>query len=77
MTEVTVKLSSDTVTDIVVQDLKSALQGLTRDAKSRASGPGFAIFEHDLTEDLAEIERHRQALKLVLEYYGEFDHDEP
>ena len=75
MTEVTVTLSSDTVTDIVVQDLKSALEGLTRDAKNRESGPGFAIFEHDLQADLAEIERHRSALKLVLEYYGEFDHD--
>lgn len=75
MTEVTVTLSSDTVTDIVVQDLKSALDGLTGDVKTRKAG-GFAIFEHDLAEDLAEIERHRAALKLVLEYYGEFDHDD-
>ena len=69
MTEVTVKLSSDTVTDIVAQELTSALEGLIRDAQARATDRGFAIFDHDATADLAEINRHCAALNLILEYY--------
>ena len=56
--------------DITIQNLKEALEILKEDHKRRKKGHALAIFEHDITEDLAEIKRHIKAFKTVLLYYG-------
>ena len=72
MTKVTVELLSDTVTEIVVQNLSEALSGLIQDYKNRATNAGSAIFDHDPEMDRIEIQRHIDALHLVLGYYVKY-----
>jgi hypothetical protein len=55
---------------IVRSDLKNALGSLRRDLKSRKSGKGVCIFYADKAKDVAEIQRHIDAFKIVLKYYG-------
>ena len=67
----TVELLSDTVTQIVLQDLSEALDSLVIAQKHR-SGTGFAIFDSDPALDRIEIQRHIDALHLVISYYGKY-----
>jgi len=65
-----VEICSQGLDSIIRGDLKSVLDSLKRDLKARKSGKGVCIFHMDKTEDVAEIERHVDAFKVVLKYYG-------
>jgi hypothetical protein len=65
-----VEICSQGLDAIVRSDLKSVLDSLKRDLKARKSGKGVGIFDTDKAEDVAEIQRHIEAFKIVLKYYG-------
>lgn len=65
-----VEICSQGLDSIIRGDLKSVLDSLKRDLKARKSGKGVCIFHMDKAEDVAEIERHIDAFKIVLKYYG-------
>lgn len=58
------------VNDIIRTDLGEALKNLKDDLKRRKKGNSIAIFHMDKNEDVAELQRHIDAFKLVLKYYG-------
>ena len=65
-----VEVCSHGLDAIVRSDLKSVLHSLKRDLKTRKSGKGVGIFGTDKAKDVAEIQRHIDAFKIVLKYYG-------
>ena len=67
MIEVEVEL----VDEIVKHELYSVLNSLQKDHRDRTAGKGIALFHIDQKKDLAEIDKHIKAFKLVLKYYGE------
>jgi hypothetical protein len=74
MSKVTVELEWDTVDSIVVTQLKTILTDLNVSLENRKSeNPKIesAIFSNDKSEDIAIIEEHINAVKIVLNYYGE------
>lgn len=74
MSKVTVELEWDTVDSIVVTQLKTILKDLNISLENRKSeNPEIdsAIFSNDKSEDIAIIEEHINAVKTVLNYYGE------
>ena len=58
------------VNDIVRSDLTNSLDNLKDDLKRRKKGTSIAIFHLKKDEDIAELERHVEAFKLVMRYYG-------
>ena len=58
------------VTDIVRSDLGEVLKNLQDDLKRRKKGQQMAIFHMDEKQDIAELQRHVEAFKLVWRYYG-------
>jgi hypothetical protein len=74
MSKVTVELEWDTVYSIVISQLKDNLAYLTTELENKKSeNPEIedAIFSTDKSEDIAMIEEHINAVKTVLNYYGE------
>ena len=65
-----VEVCSHGLDSIIRGDLKSVLDSLNLDLKARKSGKGVGIFDTDKAKDVAEIQRHIDALKIVLKYYG-------
>lgn len=58
------------VNAIVRSELGETLENLKDDLKRRKKGNSIAIFHMDKDEDVAELERHVEAFKLVMRYYG-------
>ena len=69
--KVTVELDWDTVDQITTSSMESIVESLEDDLQKRKDGTGMAIFHKDKKKDIAEINRHIDAFKTVLEYYGE------
>jgi len=69
--KITVELDWDTVDGITTSTMKSLLQNLEDNLEMRKAGTGMAIFHKDKKKDIAEINRHIDAFKTVLKYYGE------
>jgi len=69
--KITVELDWDTVDGITTSTMKSLLQNLEDNLENRKAGTGMAIFHKDKKKDIAEINRHIDAFKTVLKYYGE------
>lgn len=65
-----VEVCIEGVNDIIRADLKDTLKSLQQDLKRRKAGGNLAIFHTDAKQDIAELQRHIDALKLVLRYYG-------
>jgi hypothetical protein len=65
-----VELCIEGVNDIVRSELKDAMDTLKDDLKRRKAGNSISIFHMEKDEDIAEMQRHIDALKLVLKYYG-------
>lgn len=59
------------VSAIVRSELNETLKCLKDDLKKRKDDSSIAIFHMDKAEDVAELQRHIEAIKLVLRYYGE------
>lgn len=58
------------IEDIIVQEMKSDVENLKVDLENRKAGYGLACWEHDLEADVAMIEKHIEALELIVKYYG-------
>jgi hypothetical protein len=65
-----IEVCSQGLDAIVRSDLQNALGSLRRDLKARKIGKGVCIFHSDKAKDVTEIERHIDAFKIVLKYYG-------
>lgn len=65
-----IEVCSQGLDAIVRSDLQNALGSLRRDLKARKSGKGVCIFHSDKAKDVAEMQRHIDAFKIVLKYYG-------
>ena len=70
MSTVTVELESDAVDSIVVQVLKNQYSDLKKDLDRRRNDEDtLGIFFSDKVEDIAEIQRHSDAIETVLSLY--------
>lgn len=69
--KITVELDWDTIDRITTCSMKSLVECLEADLKKRKDGTGMAIFDKNKKKDIAEIQRHIDAFKTVLKYYGE------
>jgi hypothetical protein len=69
--KITVELDWDTIDKITTCSMKSLVESLELDLEKRGADTGIAIFETDKEADIALIEKHIDAFKLVLKYYGE------
>ena len=69
--KITVELDWDTIDKVTTCSMKSVLENLEVDLENRKAGTGMAIFHKDKRKDIAEINRHIDAFKTVLKYYGE------
>lgn len=68
---ITIDLDYDTIDRIAISSMKSVLENLEIDLEKRKNDSGMAIFETDKEADIALMEKHVEAFKLVLEYYNE------
>jgi tRNA(Ile2) C34 agmatinyltransferase TiaS len=66
-----VDLDWDTVDGIARASMHSVLENLQKDLVERKNGDGMAIFVTEQEFDVMLIEKHIEAFKLVLKYYGE------
>jgi len=66
-----IDIDSEVLSEIVRADLSDTLKSLQTDLKRRKAGGTLAVFHMDKDEDVAELQRHIEAIKLVLRYYGE------
>lgn len=66
-----VELCVEGMNTLVRVDLKSTLSNLKMDLKRRKAGGTLAIFHSNQAEDIRELQRHVDAFRLVLKYYGE------
>ena len=66
----TFTLLDEQVDSIIIQELQMMLAYSEKDLKRRQAGKCGAIFDHDLQKDIAEINRHIEAFKTVLNYWG-------
>ena len=69
--KITVELDWDTIDRITTSSMKSVVESLEADLEKRKDDTGMAIFEKNKKKDIALIEKHIEAFKLVLKYYGE------
>ena len=69
MNKLTVELEWDAVDSIVVQVLKNQYNGLKEELDRRLNDKEtLGIFLPDKEEDIAEIQRHLDSIKIVLQY---------
>lgn len=66
-----VDIEMELVEEIVKHELYSVLNSLQKDYRDRKAGVGISIFDLNKDKDLAEIDKHIKAFKLILKYYGE------
>ena len=70
MPKVMIEMEHEQVDAIIIQELKSGLEGFEHDVELRANGEGMAIFDSDPIKDVEYILEHIRAFQTVLEYYG-------
>ena len=69
--KVTIELDWDTIDHITTCSMKGLVESFEADLELRKAGTGMAIFDTNKKKDIAEIQRHIDAFKTVLKYYGE------
>ena len=69
--KITIELDWDTIDKVTTCSMKSLVQSLEDDLEKRKARTGMAIFHENKKKDIAEINRHIDAFKTVLKYYGE------
>jgi hypothetical protein len=67
---VTIELDWDTIDRITTSSMKSILENLEKDLEARKDDSGMAIFVLEKEKDIALLEKHIEAFKLVLKYFG-------
>lgn len=70
MNEVTITLEDEQIDSIVIQGLKWSIERFETDLDHRSEGGGLAIFDSDPVKDVAYIQEHISAFKLVLDWYA-------
>lgn len=70
MTKVTVEIECDTIDKIIVEQMAETMEFLKQDCEKRKKGNGFAVFEMDQDADVALMEEHIAAFKIILTYFG-------
>jgi hypothetical protein len=68
---ITVELDWDTIDRITTSAMKSILENLEIDLQKRKNDSGMAIFVKEKEYDVILLEKHIEAFKIVLKYYGE------
>lgn len=68
--KVEIDINSDSADLLFVENLKQTIADLEADLKQRKKGGGISIFSTDREHDIIEIERHLDAFRLALRYYG-------
>ena len=62
----------ETVHEFLVADLKEVMSDMMDSFNARTKGDvEFSVFDHDRDTDLAEIQKHIDALDLIIRYYDE------
>lgn len=69
--KITIELDWDTIDKVTTCSMKSLVESLEVDLEKRKAGNGMAIFDTNKKKDIAEIQRHIDAFRTVLKYYGE------
>ena len=69
--KITVELDWDTIDRVTTCSMRGLVESLEEDLEKRKAGTGMAIFHENKKKDIAEIERHIDAFRTVLAYYGE------
>ena len=69
--KVTIEPDWDTIDHITTCSMKGLVESLEADLELRKAGTGMAIFDKNKKKDIAEIQRHIDAFRTVLKYYGE------
>jgi len=69
--KITVELDWDTIDMVTTCSMETLVENLEDDLEKRKAGTGMAVFHKDKKKDIAEIERHIDAFRTVLKYYGE------
>ena len=65
-----VEICSEGLEKIVRHDLSSTLKNLKSDLQRRKNGDRGCIFYADPRQDIEELQRHVEAFKTVMKYYG-------
>jgi ribosomal protein L29 len=68
--KITIELDDDDIHRIAYRSMCDCVKNLELDLRARKA-TGMAIFHKDKKKDIAEIKRNINAIKTVLEYYGE------
>ena len=68
---ITIDLDWDTIDRITTSSMRSVLENLEIDLQKRKNDSGMAIFVKEQQYDVILLERHIEAFKLILKYYGE------
>lgn len=63
-----VKVPWQSANEVTVAYLKDTMAELKANQRARREGHPLGIFENDKNDDLREIKRHINSLKLILEY---------
>ena len=71
MKKITIELDWETIDKVTTCSMKGLVESLEDDLEKRKAGTGMAIFDKNKKKDIAEIQRHIDAFKTVLKYYGE------
>ena len=67
-----VEASVETIHTFVVADLKDCLSDMMDSFNARTKGDvSFSVFHDDREEDLQEIQKHIDALDLIIRFYDE------
>jgi hypothetical protein len=65
-----VKIDYDQVVNVITEELRQSRNTLINDwVKVRDKNEGF-IFDKDPQKDLAELSKHIEAMRVVIQYYG-------
>lgn len=68
---ITIDLDWDTIDRITTSSMKSVLENLEIELQKRKNDSGMAIFVTEKQYDVILLERHVEAFKLILKYYGD------
>ena len=68
---ITIDLDWDTMDRITTSSMKSVLENLEIDLQARKNDTGLAFFVTEKEYDVILLEKHIEAFKIVLKYYGE------
>ena len=70
--DITIDLDANLIDKIAVHSIKRLVENFQEDIETRKNGKATAgFFYANKRKDIAEMKRHLDALRLLLEYYGE------